>query len=106
VLRVRTQSWLMRVAAVVGLSSLLGGSGVALATSAAAEQTASTHLVPGLLPGLAHATSLGTASADRTLQIGVGVQRPNSAAEIKLYDEVYDPKSSRVPPLSERRAVP
>jgi pseudomonalisin len=52
------------------------------------------HQVPGVLAGLARATLLGTASPNQVLNVGVSAQRPDSAGELALYNELYNPKSA------------
>jgi pseudomonalisin len=79
----------------VPLVTVLAAVAVALTSGAAASATVSsgTRLVPGYLEGLPLATRLGTAPASRTMTIGVEVQRPNTAGEIALYNEINQPGS-------------
>jgi hypothetical protein len=62
-------------------------------TGTAGAQTTSTHLVPGVLPGLSQATLVAPAATGRTLEIGVGIQRPDTAGETSLLDAIDDPSS-------------
>jgi subtilase family serine protease len=73
------------------LSALIATAAVLLGSGAAASATvgSGTHLVAGYLNGLSLATRLGAAPATRAMTIGVEVQRPNTAGELALYDEMY-----------------
>jgi subtilase family serine protease len=85
-----------RRALIVVTTSLLIVPAVALATAASAQTVGSgsgTQMVPSVLAGLPLATSLGPAPASTEMSIGVSLQRPNTAAESQLYDELYDPSS-------------
>ena len=62
-------------------------------TGAASAQAAGTQLVPGVLPGLSQATLTGPAADSRTLEIGVGIQRPDTAGEDSLLSAIDDPAS-------------
>ena len=86
-----------RRAVLVVASSLLIVPAVALATAASAATVGGggtgTEMVPAVLAGLPLATLLGPAPATKEMSIGVSLQRPDSAGETQLYDELYDPSS-------------
>jgi pseudomonalisin len=63
-------------------------------TTSQAISASGTEMVPAVLAGLPLATALGSAPANQVLTIGVSLQRPNSAGELELYKELYDPSSS------------
>lgn len=68
-----------------------------LLSTGAASQAATgsgTHMVPGYLAGLPLATLQGPAPAGQEMTIGVSLSRPDTAGEIQLYNELYDPSSS------------
>jgi pseudomonalisin len=67
--------------------------GALLLSSSASQAAAGRRMVPSVLQGLPLATSLGAAPADRLMSIGVSLQRPNSAGEIALYKQLYNPSS-------------
>ncbi len=50
-------------------------------------------MVPTVLAGLSLATLDGPAPAGQEISIGVSLERPDSAGEIQLYNELYDPSS-------------
>jgi subtilase family serine protease len=81
----------------VAAASLLIVPAVALAggSSSPAVSLGSTHMVPGVLAGLPLATQTGLAPASQVLTVGVSLQRPNTAGEIALYKQLYDPSSSQ-----------
>ena len=78
---------LLAVALAGGLLALHPGSRARAATASP------TRLVPGYLDGLPLATRLGDAPADRSMTIGVSLQRPDTAGEQALYAAMYDPSS-------------
>jgi len=73
------------------LPSAAAAGGLSLPLPGGAEP--GTHMVSGILAGLSRATLLAPAPANRELTIGVALQRPNTAGELKLYNELYDPSS-------------
>jgi pseudomonalisin len=89
----RSRMW-VRLTALAGLGLLAAI--VALTTMGASAQATvtGTKLVPGYLNGLPLATRLGAAPASRTMTIGVELQRPDTAGEIALYDQMYQRGSS------------
>jgi len=64
-----------------------------LASGAQATRPSGLKYVPGWLDGLSTATLVHAAPAGQLLSVGVGVQRPNTAGEVALYNEMYDPNS-------------
>jgi pseudomonalisin len=83
-----------RVAAVVTLGLVAAIAGAALlADGADATQPSALKYVPGWLDGLSSARLVRAAAAGQRLTVGVGVQRPNTAEEVALYNELYDPSS-------------
>jgi hypothetical protein len=72
--------------AAFALTSLLAGAAEASAPS-------QLHLVPGDVPQLDLATLLHPAAATMKMEIGVGVSRPDTAGELKLYSQMYDKTS-------------
>jgi len=93
-----TSGWLIgarrRVVASValGLTAAIAG-GAVLAGGAQATQSSGLKYVPGWLYGLSSATLLHSAPANQQLMVGIGVQRRNTAGEVALYNEMYDPSS-------------
>jgi hypothetical protein len=77
--------------AVLGAATGLLASVAAMTMGAAADATvqSGTRLVPGYLNGLPLATRLGAAPASQTMSIGVALQRPNTAGELALYNQMY-----------------
>ena len=89
-----------RAAGLLAGSLLAGGllvapalAGPSDALTAPALTSSGTQLVPSVLAGLSLATLDGSAPAGQEIGIGVSLQRPDSAGEIQLYDELYDPSS-------------
>ncbi|HEV2368801.1 MAG TPA: S53 family peptidase, partial [Acidimicrobiales bacterium] len=82
----------------VHVGALLAVPLLAVGTYAANASTGGTgglRLVPGSLPGLSRATYLGAAPATQRVRVGISLQRPNSAGETALYQQMYDPSSPR-----------
>ncbi|HXN60881.1 MAG TPA: S53 family peptidase [Acidimicrobiales bacterium] len=75
------------------LAPALAGPSEALTSSALTSS--GTQLVPSVLAGLSLATLDGPAPASQEIGIAVSLQRPDSAGEIQLYNELYDPSSSQ-----------
>jgi subtilase family serine protease len=90
-IRVRTWRGVM-LAIALGFTAALAVA-LLLTSGARATQPSGLKYVPGWLYGLSSAKLIHAAPAGRELTIGVGVQRPNPAAEIALYNELYDPAS-------------
>jgi hypothetical protein len=67
--------------------------GTASASTATTAGSTATHMVPAVLEGLPLATLLGPAPADQDMTVGVSLERPNTAGENELYNELYDPSS-------------
>jgi pseudomonalisin len=74
-------------------TAVLATSGAAGALSLGNISTSSTHMVPTVLAGLPLATLNGPAPSNLGINIGVSLQRPNTAAEEQLYNELNDPSS-------------
>jgi pseudomonalisin len=78
----------------LGISAPIGAILVSLVvvlgsgSAASATVSSSTRLVPGYLEGLPLATRLAAAPASRVMTIGVEVQRPDTAGELALYNEI------------------
>jgi pseudomonalisin len=66
----------------------------ATTASPGAVPSASLHMVPAVLAGLPLATLEGPAPSSTVMEIGVSLQRPNTAGEIQLYNDMYDPSSA------------
>lgn len=82
------------LAAGVLLPGLLFTEGTAAGLQTTSSDPAvATHVVPGVLPGLALATKQGPAPAGRQMTIGVSLQRPDAVAEHRFYQALYDPSS-------------
>jgi subtilase family serine protease len=75
--------------AVAGAVAAVGAPAAATASAA----TTGTHMVPAVLAGLPLATPEGPAPAGQEMTIGVALQRPNTAGEVQLYEELYNPSS-------------
>ncbi len=83
----------LRTAMLAAAMLAVGSASIAVATSIAAGQVMGTRLVPGLLPGLARATRLSATPGSKRLEVGVGIARPDTAGEVRLFNELYDPRS-------------
>jgi hypothetical protein len=88
-IRTSRRGWL-GITAPIG--ALLVSLVVVLGSGSAASATVSsgTRLIPGYLEGLPLATRLGLAPASRVMTIGIELQRPDTAGETALYNEIYD----------------
>ncbi|HTX29742.1 MAG TPA: S53 family peptidase [Solirubrobacteraceae bacterium] len=68
---------------------------ITLGPAAYAAPAPGTHLVPGYLNGLPLATKVGAAPASQVMTIGVELNRPDTAGELTLYNEIYQPGSAQ-----------
>lgn len=88
------RSFVVAGAAFLALTGLAAGPALASGLTGSTTNVASgTHMVPAVLAGLPLATREGAAPAGQEITIGVSVQRPDTAGETQLYDELYDPNS-------------
>ncbi len=75
-------------------AGVLAASAVAsFATASAPTKATALVRTKAVLPGLAHATSLGAAPGSMRLTIGLGLAHPDPAGEQAAYRALYDPKS-------------
>ncbi len=81
------------LAALSAAGVLAGLAVLSIGVAAHAASGGGMRLVPGYLQGLPLARKLGAAPADRTMTIGVEVQRPDTTGELALYNEIYRPGS-------------
>ncbi len=70
-----TAALITTIAALLASGSFAGSAGAS---------TTPLKAVAGWLPGLAKATKLAAPASSRVLEIGVGISRPDTAAEVKL----------------------
>lgn len=77
----------------VALAPVTAAVGFMSSPPAVASTAPRTHLVPSVLSGLSLAKFEAPAPSGQVMRIGVSAERPDTAAETRLYDEMYDPSS-------------